>query len=302
MLRRHLLGVHVDMHAEDLVRRRRMRDWLQHSIMCVVNRSRLTTLLGVIGVSMVFAPLQTAYAVRPFVTDDAEVVGYEQVEAETFAQFAKHSFEHNLMFGVGLTPWLELGLGFVHGVEHKQYGIQGPLFHAKASLRELPDNGWTLALTAGGATPVGRGAYEPFGATGFLYGVYTHSVGDGQLLLHANLGVAFEGQEDKTLWSPTVGYGIQLHFVSKLYGVAEIFYSDPFDPGFELGSQLGLRLILNEQVQLDAAFGSEFTFAGEVHPWGTLGLRLVTKPSKEQQAYLRSQALRKEIAERNKAE
>ena len=60
-----------------------MRDWLQHSIMCVVNRSRLTTLLGVIGVSMVFAPLQTAYAVRPFVTDDAEVVGYDQVEAST---------------------------------------------------------------------------------------------------------------------------------------------------------------------------------------------------------------------------
>lgn len=226
-----------------------------------------------------------ALAVRPFVTDDGEVAGDEHVEMETWAQVGKKSFEHNLMFGVGMNSWLELGFGFVHGTEGGAYGIQGPIFHVKASLRELPENGWTLAIAGGGAAPIGHGSYEPDGGTGFLYGAFTHAFNDRSVLIHANLGVAFEGQASRTLWSPTVAYGVQFHIASLLHGVVEAFYSDPMDPGFEFGGQVGLRVVVSDYVQIDATAGSELTMNGDLHPWGTLGLRLVSKGPKTSAAH-----------------
>lgn len=219
----------------------------------------------------------TAHAVRPFVTDDAEIVGDRQLEVATWIEGGRKFFEHNLELTFGVNHWLEVGIGAVHGVEDGTYGVLGPLFHVKGSLRDLPDNGWTFAGAIGGVAPLGYGSYKPEGGIGFASGIYTHSFRDGSVLIHANLGVAFEHDRKGTHWVPTVAFGSQFHLVSILYGVTEVFYSDPMDPLMEFGGQVGLRLMFNDYLQVDATAGTEITLEGKAHPWGTLGVRFVTR-------------------------
>lgn len=221
-----------------------------------------------------------AYAVRPFVTDDGEVVGDRQLEIATWIEGGKKFFEHNLELTFGVNHWLEVGVGAVHGLESGSYGVLGPLFHVKGSLRDLPNNGWTFAGAVGGVAPLGYGSYKPEGGIGFASGIYTHSFRDGDVLLHANLGVAFAHDRDGTHWVPTVAIGTQFHIVSILHGVTEVFYSDPMDPLMEFGGQVGLRLMFNDYLQVDATAGTEITLEGKAHPWGTLGVRFVTREPK----------------------
>lgn len=218
-----------------------------------------------------------AHAVRPFVTDDAEIVGDRQLEVATWIEGGAKFFEHNLELTFGVTHWLEVSLGAVHGVESGKYGVRGPLFHVKTSLRDLPDNGWTIGAAIGGVAPVGYGSYEPEGGIGFASGIYTHAFRDGNVLIHANLGVAFEHDNDGTHWVPTVAFGAQFHLVSILHGITEVFYSDPMDPLMEFGGQLGLRLVFSDYLQVDATAGTEITLEGKAHPWGTFGVRFVTR-------------------------
>lgn len=218
-----------------------------------------------------------AHAVRPFVTDDAEVVGDRQLEIATWVEGGSKFFEHNLELTFGVVHWLEVSLGVVHGIDNGKYGVLGPIFHVKGSLRDLPDNGWTIGGAVGGVAPVGHGSYKPEGGIGFASSIYTHSFRDGDVLIHANLGAAFEHDNQGTHWAPTVAFGTQFHMVSILHGIAEVFYSDPMDPMMEFGAQVGLRLMINEYLQIDATAATEITLEGKLHPWGTLGVRFVTR-------------------------
>src|SRR5699024_4074172 len=139
-------------------------------------------------------------------------------------------------------------------------------------------------------------SYEPEGGIGFASGFYTHSFRDGNVLIHANLGVAFQHDRDGTHWVPTVAFGTQCHLVSILYGVTEVFYSDPMDPLMEFGGQVGLRLMFNDYLQVDATAGTEITLEGKAHPWGTLGVRFVTKEPKGAIAAEEAREARKNVA------
>lgn len=249
-------------------------------------RSNLRTpfcvrLVVLLGTAILFASIMLsstdAHAVRPFVTDDAEVVGDRQLEVATWVEGGSKFFEHNLELTFGIVHWLEVALGVVHGIENGKYGIHGPLFHVKGSLRDLPDNGWTVGGAVGGVAPVGHGSFKPEGGIGFASAIYTHSFRDGDVLIHANLGAAFEHDNQGTHWVPTVAFGTQFHMVSILYGIAEVFYSDPMDPLMEFGSQVGLRLMFSDYLQVDATAGTEITLGGKFNPWGTLGVRFVTQ-------------------------
>ncbi len=220
----------------------------------------------------------TAHAVRPFVTDDGEVVGDRQVEIATWLEFGSHFFEHNLELTVGVTPWLEIGTGAVQGIEHGEYGLSGPIFHIKASLRDLPENGWTGAINFGGAPPLALGAYKPHDTVLYVSSILTYSFLNGDVLLHANLGVGFAGDGVRGFWAPNAAIATQFHIASLFYGVTEVFYSDPMDPRMEFGGQLGVRLMISEDIQVDATTGTELTLQGQWHPWGTLGVRFVLGP------------------------
>lgn len=232
-------------------------------------------------VVLALAWTSVSWAVRPFVTDDAEVVGHEHVQIETWVQAERASIEHNVMFAAGPSPWLELSLGFGYGYYGKEAGggVAGPIGQAKFVFNPLPENGGALGLVVGGQTDTGRGALTPEGWRGFSYLAYTHSLDTGRVLFHVNAGFAYaQGHGREDVWSPTFGVGTQVMFGGIVAGIGEVFYSDPLDAARDFGFQLGIRLVFSEHVQLDGTYGAMTAPAGISDHWGTLGLRVVFPP------------------------
>lgn len=238
-----------------------------------------------------------AYAIRPFVTDDARVVGNKLAQLETWVLLDRSVFEHNALAAIGPTDWLELTMGFTHGSVHsaprRGYSITGPILQGKALVIPARDNSWPgFAVTIGTLPPLGYGAFTPPSWNGFAYAALTESLFDEWLLFHANVGIAVGNEEVqpsngssnrrvRTLL--TAGFGLQARIVAGLHGIAEIYYGDPYDPRTNFPAmQTGFRYIFNDDVQIDCTFGTTLTEIAhpgghaQTEPWGTLGLRLVT--------------------------
>jgi hypothetical protein len=237
-----------------------------------------------------------AQAIRPFVTDDARVVGNKLAQLETWVVADRLVLEHNALAAVGPTDWLEVAVGIVHGGVHagpeRGYSITGPIVQAKALVLPARDNGAPgLAFAAGALPPFGRGAFTPPGWSAFSYLAATESLFDEGLLLHANVGVAagdnragLSGSSSRRVRTlVTAGVGLQGRIVGGLHGVGEVYYGDPYDPRTDFSAaQAGFRYIFNARVQMDGTLGSTLTsVAGpgghaQTEQWGTLGLRLVS--------------------------
>jgi hypothetical protein len=99
------------------------RDWLWSNIRnrpaeCMkVLREERSSLLVMATLVAVTAP-RPAYAIRPFVTDDARVVGHKLAQLATWILLDHRELEHDLLAAIGPTDWLELTLGLRHGGVH----------------------------------------------------------------------------------------------------------------------------------------------------------------------------------------
>ena len=115
-------------------------------------------------------------AVRPFITDDARVVGYRLGQWESWLRFDQHSGQYWHMLAYGPNDRLELTLGGVFGYQHEadqkralSYAL--PLIQAKYLIRAYqPNKAPGIGIVAGTFVPGGRGAFVPegYGAFGFL--------------------------------------------------------------------------------------------------------------------------------------
>jgi hypothetical protein len=235
-----------------------------------------------------------AAAIRPFITDDARVVGKRLVQLETWFLLDRSALQHNVLGALGPTDWLEVTAGFVHGGVHtgaeRGYSIRGPVLQAKALLLPAVDRGRPgFAVAAGVLPPFGHGAFQPPGWGAFAYAAATESWFEERLLVHANVGLAVGDQGasytgDRLQKLLTLGVGFQAHVVAGLHGVAEIYRGDPYDASTNFpAAQAGFRYIFSEQVQADSTFGTTLTSVGDAdgerrtERWGSLGLRLVSR-------------------------
>jgi hypothetical protein len=219
-----------------------------------------------------------AHAIRPFVTDDARVVGEGLAQVETWIQGDRHELAHNVLGAIGPTDWLELTAGFTHGGLYGAgggYGISGPILQLKTLWREAKSGDWPgVAFAAGTLTPFGHGAFTPPGVATFGYLALTQSLLEEDLLLHANVGMT---ADERTPWvfAPTGGFGFQARVIGRMHAVAEVFHGDPYDPLFaRTATQAGFRYILTEAIQFDGTIGASLN--GGSASWWSLGVRLVS--------------------------
>ncbi len=223
-----------------------------------------------------------AYAIRPFVTDDARVVGRHLGQIETWLVGSHYETIHNVLGAVGPTDWLEITTGFAHGGAFSGpgsgYSITGPLFQFKALAREAKSGAWPgVAFAAGVLPPIGEGALTPQGVGTFGYLMATQALLDDDLLLHVNVGVKTTDIKTQWLTTTTGGFGFQARAIGNWHAVGEIYHGDPYDPLLRTGaSQIGFRYIPNERVQFDGTLGS--TLAEDSEQWWTFGVRLVSDP------------------------
>ncbi len=228
-----------------------------------------------------------AHAIRPFITDDARVVGKHLLQLETWVQLEDGVLQNWVSPSFGPLEWLELSVGFVHGPGHidgrftqdiatqGRWGIGGPLLQAKALIRAA--EAWQapgVALAVGSLLPFGTVGFRA--APGlFAYVALTENLGDNErVLIHANLGIGSRVLETLKL-TLLIGAGTQIRIVYGLHGVAELVYGDAYTGIEALAVQGGFRYIINAHVQLDATVG--VGVAGQTRPpWFSAGVRVVS--------------------------
>lgn len=229
---------------------------------------------------LLFVATPPALAVRPFITDDARVVGRRQAQMETWTRGDRGAFQHWALASYGPIEPLELTIGAVHGVtyEHgREYSIAGPLMQAKFLLRKPKTSSWPgVAVSAGAFAPVGNGAFRPSGWDSFVYAALTESLmEDDRILLHGNAGFVNSSIGGRT---PTWGAGSQIRIHGGFHAVSEVFSGDPYAESSGVAFQAGFRHFISEYIQIDATVGSGMSGQPRLPVWATVGLRLVTPP------------------------
>ena len=229
-----------------------------------------------------------ALAIRPFITDDARVVGKHLVQLETWFQFEDGVLQNWVSPSMGPTEWLEFSVGFVHGPAHVNslelrpdtrptgWGIGGPLIQVKALLRRAEPNALPgVAVALGTLLPFGNGGFRAHPGF-FVYGALTQNLGEQErVLIHLNIGVAARELETGPDLALLAGVGTQIRLFAGLHGIGELVYGDAYTSIEALAVQGGFRYIFNDHVQLDATCGAGI--AGQPRPlWFSAGIRLVT--------------------------
>ncbi|MBX3248393.1 MAG: hypothetical protein KF901_14535 [Myxococcales bacterium] len=257
--------------------------------------------LGIAAAAAAFVvgTTSTAHAVRPFVTDDARIIDYGQLELEMWPELVfrdgKWHPGFHVMSGVSPTEWLEIIVGGGIGLEEgRHFTVANPVIQPKLLVWRAAENGFPgLSLAAGVTLPVGRG--EMFDdATGlFFIAPITSRLFDDWFLIHANVGLtaaivpgdAELGTTRSTTVRPYWGVGIDVGLFHKdARFIFEAYAGDPFEAlGPRRAFQWGFRWMRSDYVNLDVTFGAqprvaEGTEAELRHPrefWGQIGIRLL---------------------------
>jgi hypothetical protein len=240
-------------------------------------------LSGALAVCAIVATAPDASAIRPFITDDARVVGGAHVQLETWWRRDRESFHHWAVGAFGPNDHVEISLGAVHGLAGGlegapgRYAIGGPVLQGKFLLSEAKETSWPgLAFVAGVLPPFGRGGFEPPGWSGFGYVAATESIDAERLLVHANVGFSAIDAPPLRPLQFTWGVGMQVRTVEEFHLIGELFSGDPYAAGVSGAAQWGFRYIFNDHLQLDGTLGSGVFGERKLPLWASSGVRLVT--------------------------
>jgi hypothetical protein len=229
-----------------------------------------------------FLQAPCAHAARPLVTDDARVVGEHGLQLETWVRGDRGDLEHWALVGFGPVDRLEISVGGVYGTtwsdsNRARFAFNAPVVQAKLMLYEARENQWPgIAVVGGVNTPLGTNGFQPPGWSAFSYFCLTQSLFDRErLLVHANLG--FAGTTGARIpFQPLWGLGVQLRTVAGLHVVGEIFSGDPYAHGIDGATQVGVRYIFSDHVQLDSTVGTGLWGTPALDSWASVGVRLVS--------------------------
>lgn len=232
-----------------------------------------------------------AHAVRPFITDDAAIIGHQRMEVANWLYADKESLQiwHSLNYG--LTPWVELTVAGFHGAlqsadgEHWKYAFTAPLLQAKFLLHDYEPNGLPgVTFAVGSDLPWGN---EPFDGESFKapgYGAFsfvsvTQCIGaDEEVLLHGQIGGTYVRDDGENRTGLVWGLGTQYRIYKGLHGVAELINGDPYAEGSSgFMYQIGFRQFITNDFQIDLAYGSGVGGNPEsrANSWISSGIRWV---------------------------
>ncbi len=237
---------------------------------------------GIIWLSVLFSFLAFAspvLAVRPFVTDDARVVGEHQMQMETSVRYEKDQFTNLNLLALGPTKKSEITMGFSHGFpldveSNRAYSITGPLMQFKYLLWDTKPNSYPgLAMAVGASPPWGRGEFRPDRWSEFAYAAITESLLDkDRILIHANIGMSTTNPASVATW----GLGAQFRIAGGFHGVAEVYYNDPYAGKIGGAYQVGFRHVFSDAVQFDMTTGSGLFGSEQINTFIGAGLRIVS--------------------------
>jgi len=180
----------------------------------------------------------SAWAARPFNTDDARIVDRGHCQLETFTKSQRTYSGSEFWFLPACNPWgAELTVGW-NRIESETKGVA----QAKFLLKPLETNGYGFAASAG-----------MIGNDPFVNGISSISFFDDRSVIHVNLGAMQDRGADKS--RATGGIGLeQLLIAPRLYGILETFGQT----GEKATLHAGFRIwLVPNRVQVDATHGTQ---------------------------------------------
>lgn len=235
----------------------------------------------VAAAALAFLLARPAWAVRPFITDDARVVGDRAAQMETWLRVDKRGLQHWLVGAFGPLAPLEVSVGGVYGYQDKQLSAAVPLIQLKTLVLEthpgkiIPG----LAFALGTIGPGGTGPLKTEGWDTLAYLALTESIlKDDKLLVHQNIGLFVTKVDGVRHPTFTWGIGTQVNVYRGFHLVGELFSGDPYAASPGGAFQAGFRQFISRFVQIDATVGHG-VWGSELIPfWGSLGLRVASDP------------------------
>ena len=234
---------------------------------------------------IILAGATKMYAVRPFITDDGNILGYRQIELATWTQFDKFSGQLWQTCAMALSQHFELGAGAVLGYDktgndHTAFSYTLPLIQGKYLLHKYKPNKFPgIAIVAGSSLPFGKGAFVPQGYGAFAFMAVTQCIGkEENVLIHANAGTTYLYANRKNKFDFIWGAGTQVKIYKGLHGVAEVVSGDPYIERAGLAYQIGGRYFVSDFTQIDVACGNGFSGENKMPFWITFGARFVIAP------------------------
>ena len=223
-----------------------------------------------------------ALAVRPFITEDARVVGDDQWQLETSLRIDRHKIQNLNLFAYGVTENFELTAGWLDGYPRQQpygFSLSGPLLQGKYLFLEskpmaLPG----IALAFGANAPYGTGGLKTDHWSEFAFLCLTETIFDRERWLwHANIGASVEHLGNRARLTTTWGIGTQIKVWENLCTVQEIVSGDPYSSVQTKGGifQFGFRYFFTDNIQADIEIGSGLWGRPRPDTLRGLGFRIV---------------------------
>jgi hypothetical protein len=251
------------------------------------SRRPLALLLALLGA---FGAPSEARAGRPFVIEEADLVGKKLVRLESWAVATRDVFAHAALLGIGAGDFLEVKLGAVHGGVYGRgpngYGIAGPLLQMDAMFLAPTSRGRPgLGMQVGVISPLGYQVFQPPGWSGFGGLRITQPLFRDRVRVHGNVGVASGGEGDGMIRDRRFadwihgGVSLEARFSERTQGIFEYFHRDPYAPYATWAAvHGGFRFWFRETIGMDAGLGLTLPYAGDdrVRVFGTIGIRLTT--------------------------
>jgi hypothetical protein len=226
--------------------------------------------------------MANVFAVRPFITDDAAVIGRKQWQLETWALFEKNQGEHWMMLAYGLAPNLEVAIGsqwgFIQNENGKnEFSLAMPLLEAKYLFREYESGKFPgIALATGTFLPMGKGEFVAPGRGAYSFLALTQCFGENEdILIHGNIGTNYLRVNNENQFTSIWGIGTQIRAYKGLHLVAELIAGDPYVPGTGTAYHIGFRHFISDDIQVDASIGQGIAGKEKVPFWLGFGARFV---------------------------
>jgi len=208
------------------------------------------------------AAAPSAWAARPFVTDDARVVDRGGCQLETFVKHQRRIDEREFGFLPACNPWgSELTLGYTRIDSTPSGDGHATVLQAKTLLKPLVTNGAGFAITVGLLAGTANSPY--------VNAIGSFSFADDRVVMHANLG----GIRDNVarVSRGTWGIGAEVLLVApRLYGILEGYGQRGEKPTLHTGLRLWL---VPDRVQVDTTVGLQD--ASPQRRFATMGVRIL---------------------------
>ncbi len=210
----------------------------------------------------------TAWAARPFVTDDARLTTAGSCQLESWARVYPNSEELWALPACNPTGNLEITLGGgAAKLEGDARWTDDYVLQAKTLFKTLEPNGWGIGLAIGTIHHPEINAGPNLLGNRYAYVPLSISFADNLLVTHMNGGWLHDkaSGNDRATW----GAGVELNLDQRWTLIAESFGNSVDKPYWQAGTRYSL---IPGLLQIDATVGRQYGYSDQQR-WLSFGVR-----------------------------